>query len=97
MTASSYIPTTTSAAQRQADAPVISGTPFSDFYNTFGTLLAKYRDAGWMHVNSPALSSLDLGAYIDGSGDIEGDVLQRISFFTRELSTATIEQIKAAL
>jgi hypothetical protein len=92
----SYIPTTTATATRAADVAVISGTAFSDFYSASGTLFASYADSGVMSDLSPSLSTLDLADYIDDSSQVN-DRLKRLSFFAREPSSTTIEQIEAVL
>jgi len=88
-TPSSYIPTTTAAVTRTADAAEISGDPFASWINTEGTLLAKYKNAGWLYNDTPPTDSLDLAKYIDDySTSAAGDTIERIIFYPRTLTAA---------
>ena len=88
-TPSTYIPTTTAAVTRTADSAEISGDPFASWINTEGTLLAKYRDAGWLYNDTPPTDSLDLTKYIDDySTSAAGDVIERVLFYPRTLTAA---------
>ena len=88
-TPSSYIPTTSSAVTRTADSAEISGDPFAAWINTEGTLLAKYKTAGWLYNDTPPIDSLDLTKYIDDySTSAAGDTIERIIFYPRTLTAA---------
>ena len=87
--ASSYIPTTSATVTRTADSAEISGDPFASWIHTEGTLLAKYRDAGWLYNDTPPTDSLDLTKYIDDySTSAAGDTIESVIFYPRTL-TAT--------
>jgi len=88
-TPSSYIPTTSAAVTRTADSAEISGDPFDSWIHTEGTLLAKYKNAGWLYNNTPPTDSLDLAKYIDDySTTAAGDTIERIIFYPRTLTAA---------
>jgi len=89
-TPSSYTPTTAGAAvTRTADAAEISGDPFASWIHTEGTLLAKYKNAGWLYNDTPPTDSLDLTKYIDDySTSAAGDTIERVIFYPQTL-TAT--------
>jgi len=88
-TPSSYTPTTTAAVTRTADSAELSGDPFALWINTEGTLLAKYRNAGWLYNDTPPTDSLDLTKYIDDySTTAAGDTIERVIFYPRTLTAA---------
>jgi hypothetical protein len=88
-TPSSYTPTTTAAVTRTADSAEISGDPFASWIHTEGTLLAKYRNAGWLYNDTPPTDSLDLTKYIDDySTTAAGDTIERVIFYPRTLTAA---------
>jgi hypothetical protein len=90
----SYIKTEAATVTRAADVAVVSGTPFTDYHHTLGTLFAQYKTGGWKHVVSPAIASLNLVQDIVTAAQMN-DSIRRVVFFPRELPTAAINQIKA--
>lgn len=91
----SYIPTTSSQVTRAADVANMSGTNFSSWNNTTGTLLAKYRNSGWQHNNTPPTTQLDLTKYIQNySTPIVSDSIERMMFYSRQLTDAQISALK---
>jgi hypothetical protein len=90
----SYIKTEAATAARAADVAAVSGTAFTDYHHTLGTLFAQYKTGGWKHVVSPAISALNLVQDILTAAQVN-DAVQRVIFFPRVLSDATISQIKA--
>jgi hypothetical protein len=88
-TPSSYTSTTTATVTRTADAAELSGDPFASWINTEGTLLAKYKNAGWLYNDTPPTDSLDLTKYIDDySTSAAGDTIERVIFYPRTLTAA---------
>ena len=90
----SYIKTEAQTAARAADVAAVSGTAFTDYHHTLGTLFAQYETGGWKHVVSPAISALNLVQDIATAAQMN-DSIRRVVFFPRVLSDATISQIKA--
>lgn len=93
--ATSYIPTTSAQVTRAADTASLSGANFSSWNNTTGTILAKYRNSGWQHNNTPPSTQLDLAKYIqDYSTPVVSDAIERIMFYPRQLTEVQISALK---
>lgn len=91
----SYIKTEASQVTRAADNAVMTGTNFSDWSNSVGTILAKYKTAGWKHNNQPPVTQLDLTKSVDDySTSMLGDNLQRLMFYPRQLTESQIAALK---
>ena len=91
----SYIKTEASEVTRAADTAVMTGTNFSDWANSVGTILAKYKTAGWKHNNTPPVTQLDLTKSVDDySTSVLGDNLQRLMFYPRQLTESQIAALK---
>jgi len=91
----SYIPTTSAAATRAADVASMSGTNFSEWANSVGTILAKYKTAGWKHNNTPPVTQLDLTKSVDNySTSRAGDSIERLIFYPRQLIADQIAALK---
>ena len=91
----SYIRTETSQVTRAADAAVMTGTNFSDWANSVGSILAQYKTAGWKHNNTPPVTQLDLKKSVDNySTSMLGDNLQRLMFYPRQLTESQIAALK---
>ncbi len=91
----SYIPTTTAQVTRAADSASMSGANFSSWNNTTGTILAKYRNSGWQHNNTPPSTQLDLAKYIqDHNTSVAGDAIGRVMFYPRQLTEEQISALK---
>lgn len=91
----SYIKTEASQVTRAADDAVMTGTNFSDWANSVGTVLAKYKTAGWKHNNTPPVTQLDLTKAVDNySTPITSDGIQRAVFYPRQLTADQITALK---
>ena len=91
----SYTPTTSAAATRAADVASMSGTNFSEWANSVGTILAKYKTAGWKHNNTPPVTQLDLTKSVDNySTSRAGDSIERLIFYPRQLIDDQIAALK---
>ena len=91
----SYTPTSDSQVTRAADAASMTGTNFSDWANSVGTILAKYKTAGWKHNNTPPVTQLDLTKSVDNySTSRAGDSIERLMFYPRQLTADQIVALK---
>lgn len=91
----SYIKTEASQVTRAADNAVMTGTNFSDWANSVGTVLAKYKTAGWKHNNTPPVTQLDLTKSVDDySTPITRDGIERLMFYPRQLTESQIAALK---
>lgn len=86
----SYIPTDTSAVTRAADVQQIPARLLS----MFGTLLVKYRNAGWRHTSVKPVGDLDLSKRIDTGAPIN-DHIERVVLYPRALTTVQIARLTA--
>ena len=85
----SYIPTAAATATRAADSAILTGAGFDSWIHTEGTLLAKYKDAGWLYNDTPPTDSIDLTKYIDDySTSAAGERIERLLFYPRTLTAA---------
>lgn len=90
-----YIPTTTAQVTRAADSASMTGANFSSWYNTTGTILAKYKKSGWQYNNTPPSTQLDLAKYIqDYSTPVVSDAIERVMFYPRQLTEVQISALK---
>ena len=91
----SYIKTEASQVTRAADSASMTGTNFSGWANSVGTILAKYKTAGWKHNNTPPVTQLDLTKAVDDySTPITSDGIQRAVFYPRQLTADQITALK---
>ena len=92
----SYIKTEASQVTRAADAAVMTGTNFSDWSNSVGTILGEYKTAGWKHNNTPPVTQLDLTKSVDNYiTSIPCDNLQRLMFYPHQLTSDQIAALAA--
>jgi len=91
----SYVPTTTTAVTRAADVAAMTGMNFSEWATSVGTILAKYKTAGWKHNNTPPVTQLDLTKSVDNySTSRAGDSIERLIFYPRQLIADQIAALK---
>lgn len=86
----SYIPTGASAVTRAADVPVLQ----EQLMSAFGTMLVKYRNAGWTYTNTKPVGSLDLSRQIDTGVQIN-DHIERAMLYPRQLTAAQLQRLTA--
>lgn len=86
----SYIPTEGVAVTRAADVPVLQ----EQLMPAFGTMLVKYRNAGWKYTNTKPIGNLDLSKRIDTEVQIN-DHVERALLYPRELTTAQMQRLTA--